>query len=516
MKKIYIVFALLLGLIISGCSSTGTRNFEASRNNDWGTDRMSYFSKYGYPVPEGSRGREIPYLQATSHIKGKRTFLNKYNESKILDFYKDLEVEGFGDNTYHWRWYFSVNEKDLSRSVNKTILSSYNSRPSSILTLSGNRWVRKRVPANPVGTLKKVAVLERGKSGVITYLLVSGTNGEYLVKGEYAVRLVLGLRKDNIGSTVKVFRAKSGDKDYSSKAALTNPSLLPSGYLAIEKRGNRYHVYGGGYGHGVGMSQYGAYDLAQNYGYSHKKILACYYTDISIKNMYKLDGVGKTIRVGITTNGQRSLDHKTISFTSHSKATLTNSWMNMKLSPRDKVKITVQGNKKIIYVNGKKRAETVQGVKYKSSNNKVIVTSLRRGHRKTTYPVYRGTLEIKNSPTSSNAMRVINEVGMEDYLLQVLPSEMPESFGLEALKAQAVAARTYALNDYFNSRFKKEGFHVIDDTRSQMYNNVDENPTSTRAIKETYGQVMLYEGKPIDAKYYSTSSGYGAAAHNIW
>ena len=111
---------------------------------------------------------------------------------------------------------------------------------------------------------------------------------------------------------------------------------------------------------------------------------------------------------------------------------------------------------------------------------------------------------------------MINEVGMEDYLLQVLPSEMPESFGLEALKAQAVAARTYALNDYFHSRFKKEGFHVIDDTRSQMYNNVDENPTSTKAIKETYGQVMLYEGKPIDAKYYSTSSGYGAAAHNIW
>lgn len=515
MKKIYVAFILLLGIIVSGCSSAGTRNFEASRNSS-GKDRMSYFSKYGYPAPEGSRDKEIPYLQATSHIKGRKTFLNRYSEKKILEFYKDLSIEGFGDNSYFWRWHFAINERDLSRSVNKTIYSAYNSRPSSILTLSGGKWVRKHIPANPVGTLKKVIVLERGKSGVITYLLVSGTNGEYLVKGEYAVRQVLGLSKSNTGVTVKVLRAKSGDNEYSYRNALTNPSLLPSGFLAIEKKGSRYYVYGGGYGHGVGMSQYGAYDLAKNYGYKHKKILNCYYTDMDIKNMYKLDGVGKTIRVGITTKGHKSLDHSIVSFTSHSKATLTNSWMNMKLDASDKVKIESNGKRMIIYVNGKKRAETVQGVKYDSKNDKVIVTSLRRGHRKTMYPVYRGTLEIKLSKTNPNALRVINEVKMEDYLLQVLPSEMPESFGLEALKAQAVAARTYALNDYFNSRFKKEGFHVIDDTRSQMYNNVDENTDSTKAIKQTYGEVMLYNGKPIDAKYYSTSSGYGASAHNIW
>ena len=515
MKKIYIIFVLVLGIIISGCSSTDKREHGTSERYEAG-ERMSYFSKYGYPAPDGRRGTELPYLQATSHIKGKRTFLNRYSEGKILDFYKNLEVEGYGDNSYYWRWYFSVDERAYSRSINKTLVSSYNSRPSSILTLSGNNWVRKKVPANPIGNLKKLIVLERGKSGVVTYLLVSGTNGEYLVKGEYAVRQVLGLSKGNIGETVKIYRAKGGSEEYSSRNILSNPWLLPSGFLALEKRGSRYYVYGGGYGHGVGMSQYGAFDLAENYGYSHKKILGCYYTDVSLKNMYRLDGVGKTIRVGITTNGHKSLDHSVVNLTSHSKAALTNSWMNMKLNPRDNVKIVSDGKRKIIYVNGKKRAETVQGVTYKSKDNKIIVTSLRRGHRKTTYPVYRGTMEVKLSKTNSKALRMINEVNMEDYLLQVLPSEMPESFGLEALKAQAVAARTYALNDYFHSRFKKEGFHVIDDTRSQMYNNVDENPTSTKAIKETYGQVMLYDGKPIDAKYYSTSSGYGAAAHNIW
>lgn len=515
MKKLYIAIAIMLAILISGCSGSGTRNFEASRV-DSGADRISYFKKYGYPVPNDKISKIIPYLMATSHMDGKRKFLNRENESNILKFYKDLSVRGFGDNSYYWRWHYSIDEKSLERSLNKTVYRAYSQRNSTVLTLYKGRWEKRYVPANPVGNLKKLVVLERGKSGVITYLLVSGTKGEYLIKGEYAVRVVLGLNRNNVGKTIKVLRARGTDAYYSESVALRNPSLLPSGYLAIEKRGNTYEVYGGGYGHGIGMVQYGAYDLAKNYGYNYKKILLCYYNDISIKDMYKIRGVNKNIRVGITTTGHRSLDHKSIVLTSHSKATLTNSWMDMKLAPRDRVKIVSNGRRQIIYVNGKKRAETVQGVTYRPKNNKTIVTSIRRAQRNTTFPVYRGVMEIKLSPSNRNMLRMINELKMEDYLIQVLPSEMPRSFGLEALKAQAVAARTYALNDYFHSRFKKEGFHVIDDTRSQMYNNEDENDVSTQAIKETYGKVMLYNGKPIEAKYYSTSSGYGASAHNVW
>ena len=515
MKKVYITFILIVGLIMTACSSTGTRNFESSRN-DSGADRMSYFREYGYPSPNERSSKKIPYLMATSHMNGKRKFLNRETESKILKFYKDLDIRGFGDNSYYWRWYFSIDKNTLERNLNRTVYENYKRRHSSVLTLSNGKWIKKYVPVNPVGKLKKVVVLERGKSGVVTYLLVSGTKGDYLIKGEYGVRIALGLRTVNVNRTVKVYRAKGGSLTYSSRAALTNPRLLPSGYLAIERRGNEYYIYGGGYGHGVGLVQYGAYDLGENYGYDYKKILRCYYSDVAIKNMYRMSKTSKYIRVGITTTGHSSLEHKTITLTSHGRATLTNGWMNMKLSPRDKVKIVCNGNKKIIYVNGKKRAETIQGVKYTPKNNKIIVTSIKRAHRNTMFPVYRGVMEIKNSPSVSGRMRMINELKMEEYLMQVLPSEMPKSFGLEALKAQAVAARTYALNDYFHSRFKKYGFDVIDDTRSQMYNNEDENNVSTRAIKETYGKVMLYNGKPIQAKYYSTSSGYGASAHNVW
>lgn len=514
MKKIYFVFMLIV-ILITGCSSSRTRNFSSSRKDN-SIDRMSYFKKYGYPVPENKTGKRIPYLIATSHLNGKRKFLNRKSEKDILKFYKNLDIRGFGDNSYYWRWYFSIDKESLERSLNKTIYIAYHRRNNSILTLSNRCWVRKYIPVNPVGSLKEIKVIQRGKSGVVTYLLVSGTNGDYLVKGEYAVRLVLGLRTSNVNKRVEVYMAKGGATRYSSKVTLKNPALLPSGYLAIEKKGKYYYIYGGGYGHGVGMVQYGAYDLGTNYGYNYKKILRAYYSNVAIKNMYRLSGVTKNIRVGITTTGHTSLDHKVVGLTSHGKAYLSNGWMKIKLSPRDKVKIVRSGDRKIIYVNGKKRVETVQAVKYAPKNNKIIVTSFRRAHNDTMFPVYRGIMEIKNSPTSSSSMRMINDIKMEEYLIQVLPSEMPKSFGLEALKAQAVAARTYALNDCFNSRFKKEGFDVIDDTRSQMYNNEDENEISTKAIEQTYGKVMLYDGKPIDAKYYSTSSGYGASAHNIW
>ena len=167
-----------------------------------------------------------------------------------------------------------------------------------------------------------------------------------------------------------------------------------------------------------------------------------------------------------------------------------------------------------IYVNGKKRATTKEKVILKSSNNKFAISGLRRAHTST--PTYRGSLLIKVSSNSGSRLNLVNEVFIEDYLLQVVPSEMPRSFGVEALKAQAVAARTYALSDYIKGRYKNQGFHVMDNTMSQVYNNTNENLETREAIKKTYGQVMLYDGKPIDAKYYSTSCGMGASAITVW
>jgi SpoIID/LytB domain protein len=130
-------------------------------------------------------------------------------------------------------------------------------------------------------------------------------------------------------------------------------------------------------------------------------------------------------------------------------------------------------------------------------------------------PQYRGVLEVNASP-AKNMLRVINELDIEQYLYQVVPSEMPASFGLEALKAQAVAARTYALSDYLSSRFADQGFHIDDSTLSQVYNNSAENDLTDQAVNETAGKIMKYGGELVDARFYSTSGGYGASRHEVW
>jgi len=131
-------------------------------------------------------------------------------------------------------------------------------------------------------------------------------------------------------------------------------------------------------------------------------------------------------------------------------------------------------------------------------------------------PWYRGVFEISLTPPSLTALKLINEVNMEQYLYQVVPSEMPASFGLEALRAQAVAARTYALSDYRSNRFADRGFHIDDSTLSQVYNNSLEHPLTTQAVNDTSGTVMMSGGELVDARFYSTSGGYGASKHEVW
>jgi stage II sporulation protein D len=128
-------------------------------------------------------------------------------------------------------------------------------------------------------------------------------------------------------------------------------------------------------------------------------------------------------------------------------------------------------------------------------------------------PSYDGILEFY---PGSKGFLIINEVNLEDYLYKVVPSEMPTSGGLEALKCQAIAARTYAISDMLQNRFASQGFYVDDSTQSQVYNNTKPQSLSTKAVTETKGMILTYNGKPIDAKYYSTSAGTGVNARDIW
>jgi stage II sporulation protein D len=128
---------------------------------------------------------------------------------------------------------------------------------------------------------------------------------------------------------------------------------------------------------------------------------------------------------------------------------------------------------------------------------------------------YRGVLEIFGN--TRNSLTVVNELPLEEYLLGVVPNELsPSTFGqLEALKAQAVAARTYIVKNM--GQYKQEGYDICDTDACQVYFGAGtEDPLATRAVMETRGMIATYAGQPINALYSSTCGGRTESSENIF
>jgi stage II sporulation protein D len=128
---------------------------------------------------------------------------------------------------------------------------------------------------------------------------------------------------------------------------------------------------------------------------------------------------------------------------------------------------------------------------------------------------YRGSMEIFVG--SSGLLTLVNVVDVESYLRGVVPNEIgglsPDI--LEAIKAQAVAARTYVF--FFRGRYKDQGFDVLPTVQDQVYTGVNsERPMSDRAIAETYGIIAVHDGKPIRANFFSTCGGTTASIEEVW
>jgi stage II sporulation protein D len=126
---------------------------------------------------------------------------------------------------------------------------------------------------------------------------------------------------------------------------------------------------------------------------------------------------------------------------------------------------------------------------------------------------YRGIVELRR--TGAGRLTVINEVDLEEYLYGVLKNEVDPQWPTEALKAQAVASRTWALYNF--SRFASEGYDVCATTECQVYSGVTaEDPRTSAAVDETRGQIMTYQGRPIFAAYHSDSGGYTESSDLVW
>lgn len=127
---------------------------------------------------------------------------------------------------------------------------------------------------------------------------------------------------------------------------------------------------------------------------------------------------------------------------------------------------------------------------------------------------YRGNIEIWRG---QNGLYVINEVGLEEYIKGVVAGEMGSSWEIEALKAQAVAARTYAVFQIKNGSTQKPlRYNLTSSVMHQVYKGVTVSESIKRAVDETKGEILTYEGKPIIAYYHSTSGGITEDASEVF
>lgn len=125
---------------------------------------------------------------------------------------------------------------------------------------------------------------------------------------------------------------------------------------------------------------------------------------------------------------------------------------------------------------------------------------------------YRGELLIINQ---NGKLNLINRLPLEDYLRGVVPKEIPAGWPMAALKAQAIAARTYTLANL--ERHREDGFQLCATTHCQVYHGLTgEHLNTDRAVSETQGMVVTYDGKLITAVYHDSSGGYTKDASEVW
>ncbi len=162
---------------------------------------------------------------------------------------------------------------------------------------------------------------------------------------------------------------------------------------------------------------------------------------------------------------------------------------------------------------GNSIAIKVKGKYYDCSTNAVFIHNPeRKGFLATKKRWYRGDIVIYNI---NGTLTVVNSLPLEEYLMGVVPSEMPPKWNMEAHKAQAIAARSYALAN-LNKRGSK-GYDLKDTPHDQAYGGASsETPQTTRAVLSTRGEVLTYDNKIIPAYYHAASGGKTNSAGDVW
>lgn len=246
-----------------------------------------------------------------------------------------------------------------------------------------------------------------------------------------------------------------------------------------------YVLTGGGYGHGVGLNQYGAFGQARaSRGY--RDILAFYYpgTEVVKSPVAKL-------RVLIADGRPSVRVASTAAFSVRDGSGAVTQLPAGELTLKPDLRLVVDGTPTplpgpLAFVPGKGATLELDGKGYRGEVRMTVVR---------------------------NALQIIDVLGLDAYLFGVVPGEMPKDWPASALEAQAVAARSYALA----SLVKNRPFDLYSDTRSQVYYGVAaESPSTTAAVKATRGEILTFGGKVATTFYYSSSGGRTASSEDVF
>jgi stage II sporulation protein D len=263
--------------------------------------------------------------------------------------------------------------------------------------------------------------------------------------------------------------------------------LLGFVYPLSAKASVNWIVHGRGFGHGVGMSAYGAYGFAQH-GKSYRFILGHYYTGTSLGTVQGANVV--RVLLGIEAGD--------VGFSGATSA------CGVRLDPSRSYQAHRDGNTLKLRSSGGKRLADCGRKLRAAGPGKVTIAG---------YGSYRGALETVPTESQSGSLNVVNALALEQYVKGVMPNEVPPSWPVEELKAQAVAVRSIALTGDVGGN----GFDLYSDTRSQLYKGLESEYAATNnAVAATRGQVVMYGGKVAEALYSACSGGHTESAVNVF
>lgn len=265
-------------------------------------------------------------------------------------------------------------------------------------------------------------------------------------------------------------------------ATLAALALAPTAGASVS-----WVIRGHGFGHGVGMSQYGAYGYARQ-GKDYGFILAHYYTGTTIG---RLSGP-RIVRVLL------AIEPGDVGFSSATSA------CGQSLDPeRDYEAHRVGSGVRLRSSGGKPLADCGRKLRA-AGDGQIDVAGI---------GPYRGALEVVPTDSDAGSLNVVNALPVDQYVKGVIPNESPPSWPQSELRAQAVAARSFALTVDVGGN----GFGLYSDTRSQVYEGLaSETATTNAAADATRGQVVMYGGEIAETYFSACSGGHTESVQNVF